>query len=92
MKIIEVPTTKQLYVVSGRSHLPLAVEIADCLGVELGEPNLSEFANGEIKPRSRSRSVMVNCSEIIASPAEGQARSWPQSRFATGSNVVIAAR
>jgi ribose-phosphate pyrophosphokinase len=51
VKIIEVPTTKQLYVVSGRSHLPLAVEIADCLGVELGEPNLSEFANGEIHCR-----------------------------------------
>lgn len=51
MKLIEVPTTKQLYVVSGRSHPELAAEIADCLGVELGEPNLSEFANGEIHCR-----------------------------------------
>jgi ribose-phosphate pyrophosphokinase len=51
VKLIEVPTTKQLYVVSGRSHPELAAEIADCLGVELGEPNLSEFANGEIHCR-----------------------------------------
>ena len=51
MKLIEVPTTKQLYVGSGRSHPELASEIADCLGVELGEPNLSEFANGEIHCR-----------------------------------------
>jgi ribose-phosphate pyrophosphokinase len=44
-------TDKQLYVVSGRSNLALAEEIADCVGVELGEPNLSEFANGEIHCR-----------------------------------------
>ena len=34
----------------GRDLL-LAEEIADCLGVDLGEPNLSEFANGEIHCR-----------------------------------------
>src|SRR5579872_3218091 len=33
---------------SGRSNRPLAEEIAKHLGVELGEPNLREFANGEI--------------------------------------------
>jgi ribose-phosphate pyrophosphokinase len=44
-------TDKQLYVVSGRSHLELAGEIADCLDIELGEPNLSDFANGEIHGR-----------------------------------------
>ena len=51
MKKLKMATDKQLYVVSGRSNLPLAEEIADNLGVELGEPNLSEFANGEIHCR-----------------------------------------
>lgn len=47
----EVPTTKRIYLVSGRSNPELAQEIADCLGVEQGEPNLAEFANGEIHCR-----------------------------------------
>jgi len=47
---MELVTKKKLHIVSGRANLPLAVEIADCLGVELGEPNCSEFANGEIAP------------------------------------------
>jgi ribose-phosphate pyrophosphokinase len=37
--------------VSGRANLPLARDIATHLGVELGEPNLDEFANGEIHCR-----------------------------------------
>ena len=32
-------------------HPALAQQIADCLGVELGEANLREFANGEIHCR-----------------------------------------
>jgi ribose-phosphate pyrophosphokinase len=36
---------------SGRSNRPLAEQIAWHLGVELGEPNLREFANGEIHCR-----------------------------------------
>ena len=36
---------------SGRSNPPLAEQIASHLGVELGEPNLREFANGEIHCR-----------------------------------------
>ncbi|HYF46364.1 MAG TPA: ribose-phosphate diphosphokinase, partial [Acidimicrobiales bacterium] len=51
MKKLTMSTDKQLYVVSGRSHPELAEEIATCLGVELGEPNLSDFANGEIHGR-----------------------------------------
>jgi ribose-phosphate pyrophosphokinase len=51
VKNIKVPTEKLLYLVSGRSNLPLAEEIAAVVGVELGEPNLSEFANGEIHCR-----------------------------------------
>jgi ribose-phosphate pyrophosphokinase len=42
---------KKLYLVSGRANLPLAQDIASHLGVELGDPNLSNFANGEIHCR-----------------------------------------
>jgi len=45
---MELVTKKTLRLLAGRSNMPLATEIADCLGVELGHPNLSEFANGEI--------------------------------------------
>ncbi len=48
---MELVTKKRLYLVSGRSNLPLAQEIADRLDVELGEPNLGEFANGELHCR-----------------------------------------
>lgn len=45
---MELVTKKRLHLLAGRSNLPLASEIAVCLGVELGHPNLVEFANGEI--------------------------------------------
>ena len=45
---MELITKKRLHLISGRSNLPLAEEIATHLGVELSEPNLGEFANGEI--------------------------------------------
>ena len=45
---MELVTKKKLHLLSGRSHLPLAEEIASILDEELGEPNLAEFANGEI--------------------------------------------
>ena len=48
---MELVTKKRLDLYSGRSHPELAQEIADHLGVPLGEPNLSEFANGEIHCR-----------------------------------------
>ena len=48
---MELVTKKKLHLVSGRANLPLAQEVADCLGVELGEPNLEDFANGEIHCR-----------------------------------------
>jgi ribose-phosphate pyrophosphokinase len=43
-----IPTEKKLTLLAGRSNLELADEIAGHLEVPLGEPNLSEFANGEI--------------------------------------------
>jgi len=36
---------------TGRSHPQLAREVADHLGVELSDPKLVDFANGEIRPR-----------------------------------------
>ena len=48
---MELLTKKRLHLISGRSNLPLAQEIADHLGVALDEPNLAEFANGEIHCR-----------------------------------------
>jgi ribose-phosphate pyrophosphokinase len=45
---VELTPKRKLELVSGRSNRPLAEQIAKHLGVELGEPNLREFANGEI--------------------------------------------
>jgi len=44
-------TTKRMALYSGRTHMALAREVAGFLGIELGEPNLVEFANGEVRPR-----------------------------------------
>jgi len=44
-------TTKRLVLYSGRAHPELAAEIADCLDLELGDPQLVDFANGEIRCR-----------------------------------------
>jgi ribose-phosphate pyrophosphokinase len=44
---IERGPQKRLMVFSGRSHSDLAMRIADQLGVQLGEVELSTFANGE---------------------------------------------
>lgn len=48
---MELVTKKKLYLVSGRANLPLAEEIAFELGIELGDANLAEFANGELHCR-----------------------------------------
>jgi ribose-phosphate pyrophosphokinase len=48
---MELVTKKKLHLVSGRANLPLAEEIATCLGVQLGEANLDNFANGELHCR-----------------------------------------
>jgi ribose-phosphate pyrophosphokinase len=48
---LELITKKRLHLVAGRSHRDLAVEVAECLGVTLGEVNVAEFANGEIHCR-----------------------------------------
>jgi ribose-phosphate pyrophosphokinase len=48
---MEKVTTKRLALYSGRTHPELAVEIASHLGIDLGQPNIVEFANGEVRPR-----------------------------------------
>jgi ribose-phosphate pyrophosphokinase len=48
---IEKITTKRLALYTGRTHPDLAVEIADHLGIQLGQANIVQFANGELKPR-----------------------------------------
>ena len=46
---MELVTKKRLQIYSGRAHTQLAEDIAQHLGIELGEANLKTFANGEIK-------------------------------------------
>ena len=48
---MEKVTTKKLALYSGRTHPELADEVAEHLGIELGHPNIVEFANGEVRPR-----------------------------------------
>src|SRR4051794_34617381 len=48
---MEKVTTKKLALFSGRTHPALAQEVASNLGQPLGEANIVEFANGEIRPR-----------------------------------------
>jgi ribose-phosphate pyrophosphokinase len=48
---MEKVTTKRLALYTGRTHPALAEEVAQHLGLDLGQPNLTEFANGEVRPR-----------------------------------------
>jgi ribose-phosphate pyrophosphokinase len=45
---VEQVTKKKLYLVAGRANAGLSEAIADSLGQPLGDPNLAEFANGEL--------------------------------------------
>ena len=45
---MELITKKRLHIVAGRNNRPLAEEVAERLGEELGHVNLSEFASGEL--------------------------------------------
>ena len=51
MGAMELVPTRKLHLLTGRTHPALAAEIAANLGLELGEPNLVDFANGEVRPR-----------------------------------------
>ena len=48
---MEKVTTKKLALYSGRTHPELAHEVAQHLAQPIGDANIVEFANGEIRPR-----------------------------------------
>ena len=48
---MEKVTTKRLSLYSGRTHPALAQEVATHIGLGLGNANIVEFSNGEIRPR-----------------------------------------
>ena len=50
-KSIDKVTTKRMVLYSGRAHPELAREVAAHLNISLGEADIVEFANGEIRPR-----------------------------------------
>jgi ribose-phosphate pyrophosphokinase len=49
--MMQMTPTRRLELVTGRSHPALAEEIAECLGITLGETNLQEFADSELHCR-----------------------------------------
>jgi ribose-phosphate pyrophosphokinase len=50
-RVVQSPGRKQLMLFSGRCNRPLADEVAENLGIELGEVELQDFASGEIYVR-----------------------------------------
>lgn len=48
---MEKVTTKRLSLFTGRTHPTLAQEVAEHLGITLGDANVVQFANGELRPR-----------------------------------------
>ena len=48
---MEKVTTKRLSLYSGRTHPALGAEVAQHIGLLLGDANIVEFSNGEIRPR-----------------------------------------
>jgi ribose-phosphate pyrophosphokinase len=48
---MELVPTRKLQLYAGRAHLPLAERIAGHLDVQLGDPNIVDFASGEIRCR-----------------------------------------
>ncbi len=48
---MELVPTRKLHLLSGRTHPALAAQIAANLGVELGDANLVDFADGEVRTR-----------------------------------------
>jgi ribose-phosphate pyrophosphokinase len=48
---MEKVTTKRLSLYTGRTHPALAAEVAQHIGLQLGDANIVEFSNGEIRPR-----------------------------------------
>jgi ribose-phosphate pyrophosphokinase len=49
--MMELVPKRTLHLLTGRSHPALAAAIAGDLGLPLGDANLVDFANGEVRPR-----------------------------------------
>lgn len=71
---MEKVTTKRLALYSGRTHPALAEEVAAHLNVELGDPGLVEFANGEVRARY-AESIRGNDVFIMQTHGESGDRS-----------------
>ena len=74
-------TTKRMSLFTGRTHPALAQEVAEHLGIALSDPNLVQFANGEIRPRlhrEHSRQRRVHHADALrhATSAASTTRSW----------------
>ncbi len=50
-RAMEKVTTKRLSLFTGRTHPSLAEEVAGHLNINLGDANIAQFANGELRPR-----------------------------------------
>ena len=50
-KTIDKVTTKRMALYTGRTHPALAEKVAEHLEVQLGQANIIEFANGELRPQ-----------------------------------------
>ena len=50
-KSIDKVTTKRMVLYTGRTHPQLAEEVAKHLNITLGDSNVIEFSNGEVRPR-----------------------------------------
>jgi ribose-phosphate pyrophosphokinase len=71
---MELVPTRKMHLLTGRTHPGLAADIAAHLGVELGDPNLVDFANGEVRPRF-SQSVRGGDVFVIQSHGRSPGRS-----------------
>ena len=63
---MEKVTTKRLALYTGRTHPALAQQVATHLNIEVGNDNLVEFANGEVRC-SFGESVRFEPNETAAS-------------------------
>ena len=48
---LELTPKRKLHIMTGRTHPALADAVGESLGVELADPKLVDFANGEMRPR-----------------------------------------
>ncbi len=84
---MELVSKKRLHLVSGRANLPLAEEIADALGVQLGDANPGVFANGELHCRFNESVRGTDVFIIQSHTANGYAR---QDRKSEGREPITA--